>query len=327
MTATTTYTVTVTEALGCTASGTVTVNVGDPLLVTAAATPGSICAGSSTSLSASPSGGGAPYTYDWSDGVGSIGTTNPLSILPSASGTYTVTVTDACLSTVSATVSVTVNPVPSVSVTNSDPNLCSPITSSNLTASGTADTYAWSPATGLNVTTGTAVVATPSVTTVYTVTGTTTANGCTSTATTTVTKGVDFTTATASATPATVCVGGSSNLLASATLPSCSTYYSVATTTYGLQPTTGFTALGGADDADLITSLVLPFSVNFYGTTQTTINIGSNGYAYFGTANGGSILSGGVTNGINIFAADMLPAAGNVSYGTVGIYTKPDLCY
>ncbi|MFZ7107506.1 MAG: beta strand repeat-containing protein, partial [Bacteroidota bacterium] len=317
MTATTTYTVTVTEALGCTATGTVTVTVGAPLVVSASATPGTICTGASSSLSASASGGGAPYTYDWSDGVGSIGTTNPLSISPSASGTYTVTVTDACGATMSATASVTVNTSPTVSVTNSNPNLCAPIVSSTLTASG-ADTYAWSPGTGLNATTGTTVTATPSATTVYTVVGTA-ANGCTASATTTVVKGVDFLTTTATATPATVCVGGSSQLNASGTLPTCATYYSIASATYGLLPTTGFTALGGADDADLATGVALPFSFNFFGTTQTTINFGSNGYVYFGTPNGGSILAAGVTNGINIFAADMLPAAGQVSYGTVGV--------
>ncbi|MBK7852321.1 MAG: lamin tail domain-containing protein [Bacteroidetes bacterium] len=326
MTATTTYTVTVTEALGCTASGTVTVNVGDPLLVTAAATPGSICAGSSTSLSASPSGGGAPYTYDWSDGVGSIGTTNPLSILPSASGTYTVTVTDACLSTVSATVSVTVNPVPSVSVSNSAPNLCSPITSSNLTASGTADTYAWSPATGLNVTTGTAVIATPTVTTVYTVTGTTTATGCTSTATTTVTKGVDFVTATATATPATVCVGGSSNLLASGTLPLCSNYYSVATTTYGLLPTAGFASGPSGDDANLL--VTMPFSFNFYGTSSNQIDIVTNGYVILGGATASAYTAQTIPdvtapNGVVALSwCDLSAGAGQITYGTVG--TSPN---
>lgn len=322
MTATTTYTVTVTEALGCTASGTVTVNVGDPLVVTAAATPASICAGSSTSLSASATGGGAPYTYDWSDGVGSIGTTNPLSILPSTSGTYTVTVTDACLSTMSATVSVTVNPVPSVSVTNSAPNLCSPITSSNLTASGTADTYAWSPATGLNVTTGTAVVATPTVTTVYTVTGTTTATGCTSTATTTVTKGVDFVSATATATPATVCVGGTSNLQATGTLPLCSNYYSVATTTYGLQPTTGFTT-GISGDDTFGGPYALPFAFNFYGTTYNDLYVGTNGYVTFGAGSGDrstQTYPSATTpnNMISLAYCDLNPSAGSITYGTVG---------
>ncbi len=49
-----------------------------------------------------------------------------------------------------------------------------------LTASG-ANTYLWSPATGLNVQSGSVVEASPSVSTVYTVTGTA-ANGCTGTA-------------------------------------------------------------------------------------------------------------------------------------------------
>ena len=43
-------------------------------------------------------------------------------------------------------------------------------------------TYAWLPATGLNTTSGTPVIATPSVSTTYTVSGTL-SNGCASTAT------------------------------------------------------------------------------------------------------------------------------------------------
>jgi uncharacterized protein YjdB len=63
-------------------------------------------------------------------------------------------------------------------------------TSSTLNASG-ADTYSWAPATGLDATTGASVVATPSVTTTYTVTGTTIYG--TGTATVTVTVHNDIT--------------------------------------------------------------------------------------------------------------------------------------
>jgi hypothetical protein len=54
-----------------------------------------------------------------------------------------------------------------------------PGSSTTLTASG-ADSYTWSPAEGLNTTTGATVVATPSVTTIYNVVGNKT-NGCSST--------------------------------------------------------------------------------------------------------------------------------------------------
>lgn len=79
----------------------------------------------------------------------------------------------------------------------------------SLTASG-AITYAWSPAAGLSATTGANVTANPAGTTTYTVSGTD-ANGCVNTATTAINVGAAIT-ATASATPATVCTGGNSQL-------------------------------------------------------------------------------------------------------------------
>ncbi|HQZ75786.1 MAG TPA: hypothetical protein PLO70_14800, partial [Chitinophagaceae bacterium] len=86
-----------------------------------------------------------------------------------------------CGPTNSNSASLTVNPIPTV---NSGPSgLCAPVT---LTASGNADTYAWTPSGGLNTTTGTTVIATPTVTTVYTVTGTITATGCQNSASVTV---------------------------------------------------------------------------------------------------------------------------------------------
>ncbi|MBK6444161.1 MAG: lamin tail domain-containing protein [Bacteroidetes bacterium] len=215
MTASTTYTVTATASNGCSLSATTSVTVGAALVSTPTATPATICSGQSTSLDAGVTGGGAPYTYDWSDGVSSIGTTSPLTVFPSGTTTFTVTVTDNCLSTTSATVTVTVNPSPSVSVSPTSATYCG--TAIPVTASGTADTYAWSPAAGLNATTGTSVNASPAATTVYTVTGTTTANGCTTTATTTITKGIQIQTVTPTATPSTVCANGTSNLNVTAT--------------------------------------------------------------------------------------------------------------
>lgn len=68
---------------------------------------------------------------------------------------------------------------PNVVATASLYTICSGQQSSTLTASG-ASTYTWSPATGLSATTGSTVTATPSVTTIYTATGTD-ANGCSAT--------------------------------------------------------------------------------------------------------------------------------------------------
>ncbi|MEZ5172299.1 MAG: hypothetical protein R2850_01990 [Bacteroidia bacterium] len=80
------------------------------------------------------------------------------------------------------TTNLTVNPLPTITV--SDATICEGETTT-LTASG-ADTYTWSPATGLSATTGDTVDANPVATTTYTVTGTD-ANGCENTGTGTVT--------------------------------------------------------------------------------------------------------------------------------------------
>ncbi|MDA0686157.1 MAG: hypothetical protein O3C22_04965, partial [Bacteroidetes bacterium] len=73
---------------------------------------------------------------------------------------------------------------PSVSVSPASATIVSGY-SASLTASG-ANTYAWSPATGLSATTGASVTASPTTTTTYTVTGTG-SNGCTADTTVVVT--------------------------------------------------------------------------------------------------------------------------------------------
>ncbi len=83
-------------------------------------------------------------------------------------------------------ITIVVNAGPTVTVNNA--TIC-PNQSATLTASG-ATTYTWSPATGLDVTTGSTVVSTVGTTTTYTVTGTT--NGCSGTAQSTVDVGGGF---------------------------------------------------------------------------------------------------------------------------------------
>jgi len=73
---------------------------------------------------------------------------------------------------------------PTITITPSAPTICIG-QSTTLTASG-ANTYTWSPATGLSSTTGTNVTANPTTTTTYTVTGTD-VNGCSATSSVTVT--------------------------------------------------------------------------------------------------------------------------------------------
>ncbi|GAA4331584.1 hypothetical protein GCM10023184_23630 [Flaviaesturariibacter amylovorans] len=142
VTATTTYTVTATEALtGCSATATVTLTAGDPLTVNSTASSTSICFGSSATLNAAPVGGGQPYTYSWSNGTNVVGTTQSVSVSPSANTTYTVTVTDACGNTATSTQTVTVN---NPTVTGTTPaTRCGQGTVTLQATSGAGTTLSW----------------------------------------------------------------------------------------------------------------------------------------------------------------------------------------
>lgn len=108
-----TYTVTVTNSVGATASGVFTVGLATALSVgiTASSSPATCNAAADGSASASNIGGIAPYNYTWSNGQsGSIAT----ALLPAA---YTVTVTDGNNCTASTAVSVTSSTAVPVPVT------------------------------------------------------------------------------------------------------------------------------------------------------------------------------------------------------------------
>jgi hypothetical protein len=90
-----TYTVTATDANGCTASQSFTVTQPDAISFTAAAQTNVACNGSATgSFEMNPATGGTgPFTYDWAPGTPTgDGTT---SVTGLAAGTYTVAATDA----------------------------------------------------------------------------------------------------------------------------------------------------------------------------------------------------------------------------------------
>ncbi len=93
------YPVTVTDALGCTAEGSATVEDSSAPTASASGTD-TTCGADNGSASASATGGTAPYTYAWSNG------STDQNITGLAANTYTVTVTDSegCMSMASVTV-------------------------------------------------------------------------------------------------------------------------------------------------------------------------------------------------------------------------------
>ncbi len=201
---TTTYTVTVTGANSCTATDEVVVIVtGGILSVSASANNTTLCAGNSTQLTAAASGGSGNNTYSWSSnpaGFNSSATTP--TVTPTTTTTYTVTVNDGS-ATATASVTITVNPIPSADA-GSNVSINSG-QSTTLTATG-GTSYAWS--TGA---TTAGITVTPGGTVTYTVT-VTDGNGCTATDQVTVTVLGGTLSATASASPLSVCLGSSTQL-------------------------------------------------------------------------------------------------------------------
>jgi hypothetical protein len=207
-TSTTTYTVTGTDANGCTATqATITLTVNTPAALSATAAQPTLCVGQSTTLTAT---GG--QTYTWAPATGLSSTTgNTVTANPATTTTYTVTGTDAngCTAT-QATVTISVNPLNQI-VVSGITTICLG-QSTTLTATG-AQTYTWVPATGLSSTTGNTVTANPTSSTTYTVTGTD-ANGCTATQATVIVSVNPLNAIAVTAGQNTLCAGQSTTLTA-----------------------------------------------------------------------------------------------------------------
>ncbi|MBS1744113.1 MAG: hypothetical protein JST81_13860, partial [Bacteroidetes bacterium] len=302
-TTTSAYTATATDPItGCfTVSAPVTVSV-TPVGANASASPSTpVCAGSSVTLSAGATGG-SPFTYSWASTPAGTYTPNVngnITVNPTVTTTYTVTVTDACSNSTTSSVTVTVNPLPTVGITPSATTYCNPGgVVPSLTANG-ALTYTWSPSVGLSAITGGTVSASPSATTVYTVTGTD-GNGCQNTGTATVTVNPNVTGLTASVTPTTICAGSNLSLSSSATLNGAVSGYTMNANS-GVAfvdiSATG-TSVGTLSD-DSEHNISIP-SFSFDGVVYTAARVGTNGAIVLGA-----------TTGEITFSNVALPSTGN----------------
>lgn len=171
------YTVTVTDAAGCTR--TVTATVADNLItlnISGTTTPNTTCTGGNGSVNITVSPGGT-YTYQWSNSD----TSEDLNNVPD--GSYTVTVTTGLTCTASATFTVNNQPnIPNLSLTTTQTTCDFSNGSVNLTVSGgvTPYTFSWD-----NSAVSEDLSSVSAGTYSVTVTG---ANGCTATASATVTN-------------------------------------------------------------------------------------------------------------------------------------------
>jgi gliding motility-associated-like protein len=167
-------TITVTDAAGCSASEIVNIPAPAPIVLSETITPTN-CGAAIGEISVSATGGTGTLTYTWTPNAGTGATLSNL-----IGGMYDLTVTDDNGCSVSETYE--------VDVVGSLPVIASPTSiqvdagdTVQLFASG-ATNYTWSPATGLSCTNCSNPVASPTETTVYTVTGTD-AFGCSGQAT------------------------------------------------------------------------------------------------------------------------------------------------
>lgn len=201
-----TYTATITDANGCTATYQGTVTQTAAITATASASPATICSGDSATLTANTSGNN--YTYTWSPG-GQTG--QSIRVGPADTTTYTVTVQDATGCSTTATVTLPVKKRPLANFTTSPQRFClrNTDTVSFTGTAGSTATYNWNFGGGA-VLSGTGAgpyvlqYATPGS---QTITLTVTENGCTSSqATRTITTDA-FSQPSFTATPASICSG------------------------------------------------------------------------------------------------------------------------
>ena len=180
-----TYTVTITDAAGCTSTRSTNVTAAAPVTASAGSPFTKTCTANASGkqIGVAPESG---FTYSWAPatGLSDAAISNPIAN-PSSTTTYTVTKTNTA-SGCSNTSSVIVTVNNATVVAEAGDNFTKTCTSNPNgkvigEASDAAFSYSWSPATGLSDATISNPTANPSSTTTYTVTKTNTTTGCSDT--------------------------------------------------------------------------------------------------------------------------------------------------
>ncbi len=302
-TATTTYIVTGTYA-GCSATASVIINVNPLPVIIINSTATTVCAGMPVTLS-----GNGAASYSWDNGI-----TDGLAFTPSATTTYNVTGTTGSCSAVSA-VTVTVNPLPVVSVNATATSVCAgmPVT---LSGNGAAS-YSWDN----GVTDGVAFI--PAATTTYNVTGTIAATGCSATLGITITVN-PVPAVVANATNTMVCSGlpvtlsgnGATNYSWDNGITDGVEFIPASTTTYNVIGTTG-----SCSGTSAVTVIVNPLPVVDY-SAAVSLYCNDNGLIPLS----GGVPAGGVYSGTGVTGSSFNTTASPGFYSITYTYTDSNGC-
>ncbi len=256
---TTTYTATCATAATCPSpAGSVSVTVGTPNAPTVSATPSTICAGQTATLTAT----GCLGTVTWSNGA----TGASISVSPTTTTSYTATCgSAACLSPASSAAVVTVNAAGTApTLTASKASICTS-ESVTLNATGCAGTVTWS--TGA---TGNSISVTPSITTTYTATCATGSTCISPAGSVSVTVGTPNA-PTVSAAPSTICAGQTATLTATGCAGTVTWSNGATGASISVSPTTttSYTATCGSAACLSPASSATVVTVNAAGTAPT----------------------------------------------------------
>jgi len=298
----------------------------------------SVCFNTGTNLSLSTNYLDLLITYQWRSGTTSGGpySTTLGTNATQATGNLTATTYYICevtcnnggtftMTTVEK--AVVVNALPTVEINGSAAatgTYCTPGgTPVTLTATGAAS-YAWSPGSGLSAVTGSPVDASPTSTTTYTVTGTD-GNGCVNTATANISVLTNPTGVTATATPATICTGATSNLTSTGLLLAAPNSYTFSGTTGTYAAISGTALANGVGDDTGNGNLPIGFTFNYNGVAQTIFSAGANGLMIMGDPTASYLSGYPFTNALATNANRIAPlwddnntTGGSIQYQTTG---------
>ena len=165
------YTVIGTDLNQCESTVNYQVSILNNPIISISSTNDTICVGEVVNLSAT-----GAVSYVWSPASSlNVTTGSTVSAMPTMTTNYSVTgiSSENCITTLNKSISV--NPLPSLSINSNSFIICED-SSISLIAVG-AQNYLWSPSVALNINTGSTVIASPTISTIYYVTGTD-FNGC-----------------------------------------------------------------------------------------------------------------------------------------------------